>query len=257
MHLAPLALVTAVAFIAAGIGVVTGGNSLITVPVMLSVGMAPREAIATNMFAVTFLALSGGIRFARAKPNAIRWDITLPLSVVTLATSWFGARLVTQLSEATVRIVIAASLVAMLAILIVRPRFGEAAARAVSRPRFVLGITVGAALGIYGGLFSGGYTTLLTFTCVGILGASLVESVGLTKFVNFASSAIASVEFARQGLIDYRVALPMAGAMTVGAWIGAKVAIERGYSWVRAVFLVTIVGLAAKLVIDLVLSRVT
>jgi hypothetical protein len=107
---------------------------------------------------------------------------------------------------------------------------------------------------VYGGLFSGGYTTLLTFVCVGVLGASLLEAVGLTKVVNFASSAIASVEFARLGLIDWRVGGAMAVAMAVGAWLGAAAALRYGHGWVRGVFLIGVAALACKLLIfDIIL----
>ncbi len=250
-------MVTAVGFAAAFVGVVTGGNSLVTVPVMLSVGMAPRAAVATNMLACTVLALSGGARFAVEKRGrGMRWDLALPLCAVTLPTSWLGAHLVARLDERAVRVIVAVSLVAMVAVLIARPRFGAEPARAVSRARFVAGVALAAALGVYGGLFSGGYTTLLTFTCVGLLGASLVESVGLTKVVNFVSSGIATIEFARVGLIDWRVGVPMSIAMGVGAWVGAHLAVRLGYGWVRAVFVGSLVLLAAKLVLyDLLVRR--
>jgi uncharacterized membrane protein YfcA len=245
-----IAVLSAVAFVAALIGVVTGGNSLLTVPVMLSLGMEPRRAIATNMFAVTFLALSASVRFARAKAVRARWDVIVPLGVLTLFTSWWGAHLVSSLPERAVRGIVAGSLVIMVVVMAARPRLGEHGAHEVSGARFGAGITIGAVLGIYGGLFSGGYTTLLTFTCIGLLGTSLVEAVGLTKPVNFVSSAIASLEFARLGLIDYRVGVPMAAAMTVGAWVGAHLAVTRGQGWVRAVFLSGVALLAAKLLWD-------
>ena len=251
-----IAVLSFVALIAALFGVVTGGNSLLTVPVMLSFGMEPRRAIATNMFAVTFLALSGTVRFARAPSVRWRWDVIVPLGLLTLGTSWWGAHLVAQFSERTVRGVVAASLVAMLAVMAARPKLGEGAARKVSRMRFVVGIAVGALLGIYGGLFSGGYTTLLTILCVGLLGTSLLEAVGLTKPINFLSSAIASAEFARLGLIDLRVGLPMAAAMTLGAWVGAHFAATHGHRWVRAVFLAGLALLAVKLLYDVVRASV-
>ncbi|MDQ3397513.1 MAG: sulfite exporter TauE/SafE family protein, partial [Deinococcota bacterium] len=44
-----LAALIAIFFVTSVIGVVTGANSLITVPVMLQFGVEPRTAIATNM----------------------------------------------------------------------------------------------------------------------------------------------------------------------------------------------------------------
>jgi uncharacterized membrane protein YfcA len=246
---ASIAILSLVALAAAVVGVVTGGNSLVTVPVMLSLGMSPRVAVGTNMFAVTFLALSGAVRFARNQ--RVRWDVTWPLVAITLVTSYIGARLLASLSERGVQIAVAASLGTMVVVMLANPRFGEAGARVVSRRRAALGYLVAAVLGVYGGFYSGGYTTLLTFAVVGLLGTSLVEAVGLTKVVNFASSAIACVAFARAGLIDLRVAAPMSVAMIVGAWAGASLATRFGHRYVRALFLGSLLLLGVKLVLDL------
>jgi hypothetical protein len=206
------------------------------------------------MFACTFLALSGALRFARRDAPRLRWDVIAPLALLTLGSSWWGARLAVSLDQRLLRAIVAGSLVAVGAVVALRPALGESPARAVSRLRFAIGIAVGGALGVYGGLFSGGYTTLLTIACVALCGTGLLEAVALTKLVNFVSSGIASVEFARQGVIDWPLAVAMAAAMAAGAWAGAHLALKRGFRWVRAVFLVTVAGLAAKLlVVDLLL----
>ncbi len=67
---ATLALLCGVAFATAIVGVITGGNSLVTVPVMMMCGFQPRAAIATNMFAITFMTLAATMRFARESSTA-------------------------------------------------------------------------------------------------------------------------------------------------------------------------------------------
>ena len=52
-------------FSTALIGVVTGSNSLITVPVMFQFGIDEKVAIATNMFGLTFMSVGGTIPFVR------------------------------------------------------------------------------------------------------------------------------------------------------------------------------------------------
>lgn len=255
MESSAIALVSIVAMAAAAVGVITGGNSLVTVPVLLSLGMEPRRAVATNMLAITFLSLAGGARFVRGSGARFRWDLTLPLCALTLVSSWLGARLLVVLPEGAVRGIVAGAMLIMVAVLVARPRFGEAARGDLSPRRRALGYLVATLLGVYGGLFSGGYTTLLTFAVIGLLGASLVEAVGVTKLVNFVSSGIAALEFARQGLVDYSVGLPMAAAMALGAWLGAQLAVRRGFGWVRLVFVVAVALLAVKLLIVDLLPR--
>ncbi|MBA2503938.1 MAG: sulfite exporter TauE/SafE family protein, partial [Pyrinomonadaceae bacterium] len=50
-------------FITSIVGVVTGSNSLITVPAMFQAGIDPRVAIATNMFGLTFMSVGGALPF--------------------------------------------------------------------------------------------------------------------------------------------------------------------------------------------------
>jgi uncharacterized membrane protein YfcA len=50
-------------FLTSIVGVVTGSNSLITVPAMLTFGIEPRVALARNMFGLTFLSFGGTLPF--------------------------------------------------------------------------------------------------------------------------------------------------------------------------------------------------
>jgi uncharacterized membrane protein YfcA len=117
--------------------------------------------------------------------------------------------------------------------------------------RLAFGFAAVTVLGVYGGLFSGGYTTLLTFTCVVALGMPLMQTVGTTKLVNLASCAVASAVFVSARLIDYRVAVPASLASFVGGWAGAHLALQRGEKFVRALFIVTVLAMALKMVVDL------
>ena len=49
----------AIFFFTSVISVVTGSTSIITVPAMISLGMEPHIAIATNMLALTFMSVGG------------------------------------------------------------------------------------------------------------------------------------------------------------------------------------------------------
>jgi hypothetical protein len=105
-------------------------------------------------------------------------------------------------------------------------------------------------LGVYGGLFSGGYTTLLTFTCVVALGMPLMGTVAATKVVNLASCTVATAVFVAAGLVDYRVAVPVSVASFAGGWTGAHVALRRGERFVRRLFVIAVLAMAMELCVD-------
>jgi uncharacterized membrane protein YfcA len=240
--------IAAVYFAVSIISVATGGGSLVQVPALIAFGVAPRVAVATNMFAVTWMTLSAMARFARA--GQVGGRFVVPLVAITAVTSAVGAGLTVVLPDRMVKGVVAASMIALLVFIVASPRFGEAA-RAPSRLRLAVGFVAVTVLGVYGGLFSGGYTTLLTFTCVVALGMPLMQTVGTTKLINFVSSGVASVVFVVAGVVDYRVAVPASIACFAGGWVGAQLAIQRGERFVRALFLVTVLGMAGKLIFDL------
>jgi len=243
-----LAALTLVFFAVSVISVVTGGGSLVQVPALIAFGMAPRAAVATNMFAVTWMTASATARFARA--GEVGGRFVVPLVVITAVTSALGAELAVVMPERLVKGVVAASMIALLAFMAARPSFGERAT-GPSRLRLAVGFVAVAVLGVYGGLFSGGYTTLLTFTCVAALGMPLMQTVGTTKLVNLVSCAVASAVFVFAGLVDYRVAVPASVASFLGGWAGAQLAIHRGEKFVRGLFLVAVLAMAVKLFVDL------
>jgi uncharacterized membrane protein YfcA len=250
---AVVAALSAIVFATSIIGVITGGNSLVNVPVMIMLGMSPRTAVATNMFAVTFMTASATARFAREGRVVTR--LSVALSAIMLVTSAVGAQLTVALPEKAVKATVAASMVAMLVFLVAKPRFGSVAVETTPAKR-AFGWAASVVLGIYGGLYSGGFTTLLTFVVVSLFGLQLLDAVGMTKLVNLVSCAAATVVFSYGGVVDYKLAAPLSVSMLVGGWVGAHVAIKQGEKFVRVVFLSMIAILAAKLLIwDLVLRR--
>jgi uncharacterized membrane protein YfcA len=106
-------------------------------------------------------------------------------------------------------------------------------------------------LAIYGGLYSGGYVTILTAAFVAFMGMDYAESVGSTKLVNVFSSGVATVVFMWQGLVDYRLGAILAVTMFAGAYVGALCAAKMNEIWLKRIFLGTVVLLAIKTLYDL------
>jgi uncharacterized protein len=246
-----IAILSVLILITGAIGAITGGNSLINVPLMILVGMTPRQAVATNMFAVTFMAFSATARFARAR--MLRWKLLLPLAIITAFTSALGAVIAVKLPETVVKTVVGISM----AVLVLFIAFQRKSAPVEPTPRRrMLGYIGTTLLGVYGGFFSGGYTTLMTVLCVVCFGLTMLESIAVTKPVNLVSCAAASVVFFAGGIVDLRVGLPLAAANLVGGWLGAHAALKGGDRFVRLLFLLTVAALAIKLVVWDVILRV-
>src|SRR4028119_312938 len=107
LSLTALALLVLLFFATSAIGVVTGSNSLITVPVMFQFGIDPRVAVATNMFGLTFLSIGGTLPFV-GKNVFDRKRLPLFL-ILTLVSSTLGALLVGIISSKVMPLIVSIS----------------------------------------------------------------------------------------------------------------------------------------------------
>ena len=250
MALYALIILVAVFFLTSLIGVVTGSNSLIAVPVMFQLGIDPKVAVATNMFGLVFMSIGGTIPFVRQKK--IEYDKLSPFVLITVISSTLGALLVGVLSSDSIKLIVSAAMIFVALFTLVRHKTGVS--DEVQPGRFALPVTyvLTFVLGIYGGLFSGGYVTMLTAVLVGIYGMRYGEAVASTKLINVFSSLIATIVFMWQGLVDYKLGLIIGAAMFAGAYVGAHYATKLNDVWLRRIFLTTVLLLAAKTLYDFI-----
>lgn len=234
--------------------VVTGSTSLITVPVLFQFGVDARIALATNMFALTFMSAGGALPFLRKQSlNRRRLPILISL---TLGGSAIGAFLLLIVPERSVPVVVS---VAMIGVAIFSTVYRQAGVSesdgcpSVASELAAYALTF--LLGIYGGFFSGGYVTVLTAVYVVFLRLSFLEAIATTKLINMFSSGIATVIFIWHHLVDYHLGLLLAVAMFAGALVGAHMAIRLGNQWLRRIFLAVVWMLGLKTLLYDVLAK--
>lgn len=244
-ELAALALLF---FLTSVVGVVTGSNSLITVPMMFQFGIDPRIAVATNMFGLTFMAVGGTLPFL-GKGTIDRKRLPA-LIILTLTGSATGAFLLLVVPNGALPLIISASMIAVALFIVMKRDAGVIpSSEKVSRNVELAAYALTFALGIYGGFFSGGYVTMLTALFVALFRMTFVEAVSTTKLVNVVSSLIATIVFMARGLVDYKLGILFGLAMFGGAFVGARVSLKLNNIWIRRIFLGTVVLLAMKILL--------
>jgi len=245
MSSAQLAILVAIFFATSGISVVTGSTSVITVPVMFQFGIDPRVAVATNMFALTFMSMGGTLPFLRGKTvNRKR----LPLLIgLTLLGSAIGALLLLGIPAKIVPLIVSTAIIGVAVFSVVYRRSGvDPLPFEPSRSLEIAGYILTFLMGIYGGLFSGGYVTILTALFVAIFGMTFIEAIATTKLINIFSSGIATVIFMSRGLVDYRLGSILGATMFFGALLGARFARRLGNVWLRRIYLTAVWLLGLK-----------
>jgi uncharacterized protein len=244
MALGKFFVLISIFFLTSVVSVVTGSTSLITVPLMIAMGIEPHVAVATNMMALIFMSAGGSLPFARKGVIERR---LLPVSVgLTVVGSGIGALLLLRIPTRALQLTIVVAMIAV-AVFSLLKRGNGSTELPVSDNRTITGYVITFALAVYGGFFSGGYVTMLTAVFVVFFGLTFLRSVATTKVINIFSSAVAMAVFAWRGIVDYKLGIVLGMTMFVGALIGGQVALRLPGVWLRWVFLIAVVGLAAKM----------
>ena len=97
-------------------------------------------------------------------------------------------------------------------------------------------------IGFYDGFIGPGAGSFLVLFFIGAIGFDFLKASAHAKFVNLATNIGSIIFFGGSGHILYHFAIPMAVFNIAGSFIGARVAIVRGNTFIRIFFLLVIAG---------------
>ncbi len=241
-----LVLVFVVTFFLGAITTIVGGISLITVPLLILLGLPPVQAIATNRAGL--LGMAPGGLFVMNKHHLVDWKLGAFLASFAIVGSFFGARLVLELSQDLIQKIVAVITVVMLVFLLLKHDFGIKN-RKVKRTPLVWGVGAAIAfvLGIYGGFYGAGFGTFMTYLLIFVFGETFLQSAGTRKIVGFTMTVAATIVFVLAGVVVWPFALAFMAGAFLGGIVGTTYGIKAGNTWIKYFFAGAVVVMAASL----------
>jgi uncharacterized protein len=239
-----------VAALAAGwVDAVVGGGGLIQLPALmvLNPGQPVVTALATNKLASIAGTSTAAVTYLRrAKPDV---GVALPAAVLAVGSAAAGAMGAAVISSAVLRPVIMVVLLAVAALVVLKPDLGRTPRLVLrTRRRIAAAILIpGVAIAGYDGLVGPGTGTFLVIAFTTLLGVDFVRASANSKIINTGTNLGALLVFAAQGHILWAIGLAMAACNIVGAQAGARMAIDRGAGFVRGVLLCVVSALVLRL----------
>lgn len=162
--------------------------------------------------------------------------------------SILGAQIAISLNEATMRSVIGIVMILMLFVILLKPNkwlTGELEKLSTNPTPWQYFIFF--LIGIYGGFIQAGVGIFLLAGLVLGIGYNVVRSnavkVGIVLFYTIFALAV----FALNGQVNWFIGFVLAIGNMLGAWMGAKVAAEKGAIWVRRLLIMIVIISAANL----------
>ena len=225
---------------------IIGGGSLISIPLLITTGLPAHLAIGTNRFAMIFNTGTGAFEYHRKVNYKIK--LALFLAIFASIGSYLGANIVLQIDEIILKYIIGILMLIMGSLILYKKKLGLKERKIkLTKRNYILIALLSFLLGIYGGFFGAGVSTMFTFMFVALMGMSFIKSAGITRFIVSILSIIAAIVFLINMKIDFLFGIILIISFVAGAKIGVKLAFKAGNVWVRRLFIFLIVISSIKL----------
>ncbi|WP_297107440.1 TSUP family transporter [uncultured Devosia sp.] len=235
-----------VGMLAGFVDAIAGGGGMIALPALLSAGLPPVAALATNkMQSIVGTAMAATTYWRRGFVNL---PALLPAIAMTFAGSLLGALTVSQIDTSLLNVAVPVALIAIALYFLFAPKLSDAdkTARLSFGPFVPL---LGFAIGFYDGVFGPGTGSFFTIGFVLLFGLGVTRATGSTKALNVTSNLAALAIFIPQGQVVWAAAIAMAIGQLIGGYVGARTGIRYGVKVIRPLVVFVSIAMAVKLLV--------
>ncbi len=231
------------AFSAGLVDAIVGGGGLIQTPVGLI--LLPNLPVATVIGSLKIPAFSGTFFAAiqYIKKVKMKWKMLLTMMLLAFCAAFIGSKLLSMIHNDFMKpiVLIVLSLVAIYTYS--KKNFGANTEKNLTPKREIFyGIIISIIIGFYDGFIGPGAGSFLVLAFITIVGFNFLHASAHAKMVNLATNFGSILFFLIKGTILWNIAIPMALCNAAGGFIGAKIAIKKGNSFIRIFFLLVVVG---------------
>lgn len=231
------------AFCAGFVDAIVGGGGLIQTPIALI--LLPNIPVANVIGSLKIPSFSGTL-FAAVqylKMVKMNWKLLGIMSLVAFASAFAGSTLLTQVSNDFMKPLLLVVLTLLAVYTFMKKNFGQHQEKEQDfKSQLLYAVIISLTIGFYDGFIGPGTGSFFVVAFVSVLGFDFLHASANAKMVNLATNFGSICLFMLKGKIIWIVALPMAACNALGGFIGAKVAIKKGNSFIRVFFLIVVIG---------------
>lgn len=239
------------AFSAGFIDAIVGGGGLIQMPAGLI--LLPDLPVSKVIGSLKVPAFSGTSVATFQYLKKVRLDMKLALLMMSIAlvSAYLGSELLTHVSNAFMKPLLLAILVALAVYTYVKKDLGQYKPVTISKKKqYRVAVLISLITGFYDGFIGPGTGSFLIIAFITLMGFDFLHASANAKLVNLSTNLGSITLFILKGQIIWAVALPMAASNALGGWLGAKLAISKGNDFIRIFFLIVICGTILRFAYD-------
>lgn len=241
-------LLFAAGVVVAFVNSISGGGSILSLPLLIFLGLPAATANGTNRIGILLGSLSSLFAFRSQgifMPR-LAWRVGGPAILGSVAGSLLAVRISDRIFNP-----ILACIILFVVIMTLRGHTPNPALGHDPDMRHdALALLAYAGIGFYGGFIQAGSGLIMiyAFTALGNLDIFRVNALKVANTVIFI--AVSLVTFAAAGRIDWPMAAALAAGNLVGGWAGSHWQVKKGAVWVNRFLLWSGIGVAGKLLWD-------
>lgn len=245
MELWQIVLLMIMGIFAGWLNVMTGGGSLLTVPVMIFMDIPAPVANGTNRIAILAQNITAVYTFFRRGFSDFK--LSMSLSAMASIGAVGGAMLGVKLEGVWFNRILAIVMIIIMVLMATGKKISHDTTENQKPKNLLLGHICMIGAGFWGGFIQIGVGFILMPILHRVMGFNLVHVNMYKVFIILSFTVVALFIFAIQLELLWWAGLGLAIGNSIGGWYGAHTTIDKGEVWIKRVMYIALSGFIVKL----------
>lgn len=247
MEITSFILLLVASFLASIMGTLVGMAMVVLLPLMIFLGVPVHTAIATGRFSMLGVNMGNITRFSQN--GKIQQKYFLVFAVTGVIGSLAGALYLIYINEKLLKMIIGVFMILVSVLVLLEDYIMPKSSRhRITMKHHIISASAGIFVGSYIGIIGGGGATIIILLLILVYGLNFHDALANQKAITLPISVVATIVFVYQGLIDYKLGIPLFIVNLIGGFVGAGLVTKFKGLWLKRVIVPFIIILAIRLI---------
>lgn len=241
-------LLAIVGFIVGVINTLSGGGSLLTLPILIFIGLPSSVANGTNRIAIFIQTLFAYLGFkskgATTNYSSFGWYLAVSATLGSL----IGAKIAIDIRDDIFNRILAIVMILIVGFMVISPKKNLQQLTDRLKGKYAVWSTiVFFFIGVYGGFIQAGTGIFMLLALSTINHLTLIRSNVIKAMVMLIYTAATLVLFGINDKLNWSIGLTLASGQALGGWITSRWSVNKGDNIVKVFLIIMVIIMAIKL----------